>query len=127
MSPQYILDETGNPVPEPDFKAWGRWMATANRHVGKDDIDGVRVSTVFLGIDHQWAHDPPPVLWESMVFVDGVDLAEKFPSLEQRRYTSREAAERGHADLVAEVRRLLPFIKSEGAPPETPSGGAGDE
>lgn len=38
-----------------------------DRHIGDDTINGARISTVFLGLDHNWG-DGPPVLFETMVF-----------------------------------------------------------
>lgn len=52
----------------------------------------VRVSTVFLGIDHNWGRGPP-VLWETMIFGGPHD---EF----QERYSSHESAVAGHARAV---------------------------
>jgi len=85
----YVLDDAGNPVPEDDVSAWSQWSATTDRHVGDDMINGVRVSTVFLGIDHAF-FGGPPVLWETMIFG-----SEKWEDVCER-YTSRGAALAGH-------------------------------
>jgi len=58
----------------------------------------ILVSTVFLGLDHRFTADGPPVLWESMIFGGP-------HSGEQRRYTSKADALAGHADLCALVRQ----------------------
>ena len=63
----YILDENGNPVIENDILKWGKWMETNNRHIAEDVVGDVRVSTVFLGIEHSWGQGFP-VLWETMIF-----------------------------------------------------------
>jgi len=55
------------PVPCPDLMKWGRFMQDADRYVAETMIDGIRVSTVFLGLDHNWGGDPP-VLFETMIF-----------------------------------------------------------
>ena len=96
----YVLDEHGEPVPCDDVITWGHWYATAERHVAHDMDEGqgadrVRVSTVFLGLDHSFGSGPP-VLWESMVFGGPLDG-------EQQRYTSRADALRGHAEMCALV------------------------
>jgi hypothetical protein len=93
----YVLDESGEPVQEPDLSAWARWFEGAERHVAQDLVGEVRVSTVFLGTDHRWRGTGPPVLWESMVFGGPLDG-------EQERYPSKKDAARGHAALVARVR-----------------------
>ena len=113
----YVL-KNGEPEPEPDVGVWAAWMEQANeeRVVEHTAIcttpNLVRVSTVFLGMDHAF-DDGPPVLWETMVFGGVLEG-------EQRRYTSRAAAVTGHAALVAEVKaaettasRLLEGCNSE--------------
>lgn len=99
MTYRYILDADGNPVPCPDLMTWGRWMQTADRHVALTRFEGVRISTVFLGLDHSW-DDGPPVLFESMVFGGPLDG-------EMRRYTSRADADAGHTALCVAVMDAL--------------------
>lgn len=67
----------------------------AGVHIERGDTerDGVRVSTVFLGLDHSFGAGPP-VLWETMIF--GGDHDEY-----QERYTSYEDAVEGHARACA--------------------------
>lgn len=55
------------PVPEPNLLKWGKWFETANRKVRQDEIDGVRISTVFLGLDHSFG-EGAPLLFETMIF-----------------------------------------------------------
>ena len=94
MSDKYIL-QGQTPVPCDDLLAWGRWMQTANRHVAKDDLgDGVRVSTVFLGLDHRFDDEGLPVLFETMIFGGPHDQY-------QDRYTTWEDAVAGHAKALA--------------------------
>ena len=66
MTDKYILDGK-TPVPCGDLIAWATWLGKTNRHVGNAEKDGVRVSTVFLGLDHSWG-DGPPRLFETMIF-----------------------------------------------------------
>ena len=90
----YILDDQGEPVPEPDICKWGRWFEnTENRIVARDEVGDAQVSTVFLGLDHSFLGVGAPVLWESMVFGGPLDG-------EQERYTSKAEALAGHADMV---------------------------
>lgn len=95
MSRYYLLAEDGKtPVPCDDVIWWAQHHSPV--HVGDDTKDGVRVSTVFLGIDHSFG-GPVPVLWETLVFMpDGED---------GERYTSHEAAVAGHARYVAKYHR----------------------
>jgi hypothetical protein len=97
----YILDDRGEPVPTFDPLEWGRWFETAERHVAHDMDEGegaahVRVSTVFLGLDHNFWGNGPPILWETLVFGGPLDG-------EMDRYTSRADALRGHQAMCRRV------------------------
>jgi len=95
---RYTLDEKGTPVEAPDVITWAKWFQDAERHVAKETIGEAEVSTVFLGVDHNWG-DGPPILWETMVFGGPLDQ-------EQDRCSgSREQAEAMHAEMVAKVRQ----------------------
>ena len=99
---KYILDEQGNPVSERDLLVWAAWIEDEkHRRLLITNLGPLGcVSTIFLGIDHdflsilneeQWRR---PILWETMVFGGPYDQ-------EQRRYRSQEDALNGHAELVA--------------------------
>lgn len=47
------------------------WLEKADRHVANEIVNGHRVSTVFLGIDHGFGREGPPILFETMVFSAG--------------------------------------------------------
>ena len=98
MNPHYILDENGNPVPEPDLLTWAKWFGdlektrVASDMIGQTGGEQIHVSTIFLGIDHGFGTSDP-VLWETMIFGGYHDQY-------QERYTSREDAVVGHAAAV---------------------------
>lgn len=91
----YILKDCV-PVPCDDRSEWGKWSDTADRRVEQTEIDGVFISTVFLGIDHNFIGRGPPILFETMVFGGALDE-------EQRRYATWDEAVAGHAAMVARV------------------------
>lgn len=63
---KYILDGH-KPVPCDDLLKWADWFETADRTVLSTELPGgVRVSTVFLGIDHSFGGEP--LLFETMIF-----------------------------------------------------------
>lgn len=97
---KYILDDAGNPVEEPDLLTWGRWLEDANekRIVSNIQIGDSEVSTVFLGLDHNFGSGPP-LLFETMVF--GGSLND-----EMNRYATREEALAGHAAICEKVQKL---------------------
>lgn len=101
----YILDEHGKPQPVTDVVEWGDWFKRADelglRTVSNDLDEGdpahvVRVSTVFLGMDHNFLERGAPVLWETLVFGGPLDG-------EMERYSSREAALAGHQVMCRRV------------------------
>lgn len=85
----------------------GEWSGTLEdverRRVALTDLGGVRVSTVFLGVDHGFGSSSRPVLFETMIF------APEHPSLDTtcRRYATWDEAERGHAACVELARSAL--------------------
>lgn len=99
MTDRYIL-VNGEPVPEPDLKKWGKWFQDnpKDRIVKQETIGDLKISTVFLGLDHRWTNDSgPPILWETMVFGGEMDS-------EQMRCTgSRADAEAMHQRMIREV------------------------
>lgn len=79
-------------VPVDDALEWDAWHEGANRHVGDDYVNGVHVSTVFLGINHGWFGQRD--LWfETMIFGGHHDLY-------QKRYETWEEAELGHKEAL---------------------------
>lgn len=105
---QYILDEDRNPVECHDILVWGRWLETADRKVAHSTVGDIRISTVFLGLDHNFYNDGPPMLFDTMVFGGKLDK-------EMGRYSTWNEAERGHKKMVAKV------IVSETNPGEIPA------
>ncbi|HFH4040232.1 hypothetical protein C1I89_28140 [Achromobacter pulmonis] len=79
---------------------WSQWFATADRRVAETWVDDVRISTVFLGLDHNHLPDGDPILFETEVY-------------------AWENAEAGHAELVA-------MIQTEMAAESVQAGGAWD-
>lgn len=66
----FILDDTGaNPIVEPDLIKWARWFESrmSPRIVQRTRVGNAEVSTVFLGVDHQFGRGEP-ILWETMIF-----------------------------------------------------------
>lgn len=97
MTDKYILNGH-EPVAVHDLLEWGRWLQINLRHVAQDEpMPGVRVSTVFLGLDHRFGTDKgPPILFETMVFGGEFDQL-------QERYCTWDEAEKGHAEILQRV------------------------
>lgn len=83
--PYYLLNPDGSPVPTTDLKAVERLLADgAARTVAITEHGNVKISTVFLTIDHNHTPGSPPLLWETAVF-GGSDRMCRYSSLEQAR------------------------------------------
>lgn len=93
---KYILDGC-RPVPENDILRWAQWFETAKRHVAEDLVGHLRVSTVFIGIDHSFGRGEP-LLFETMVFSGGHSVMGI-----QERYATWDDAVVGHAEVLARV------------------------
>lgn len=69
----YVLDENKNIRIETNHRIWNRWFKVfENRRVGMDILNKGKenetlISTVFLGIDHNW-YGGEPLLFETMIF-----------------------------------------------------------
>lgn len=97
MSEPYILN--GHEAIPCDALTWGKWMQENQniRHVKDEKVGEVRISTVFLGLDHAFGSGGPPLIFETMVF--GGELAD-----EQDRYSTWDEAEAGHVAMVERVK-----------------------
>lgn len=67
----YALDENHRVVPSSMLEAEALLRDITKRRVALTEIGNVRVSTVFLAIDHSFGEPGPPVLFETIAFVDG--------------------------------------------------------
>lgn len=69
----YILE--GHEPKAVTLEEWGAWFEKADqRRVAFTELsDKVCVSTVFLGLDHNFNKEGPPILFETMVFGYGGD------------------------------------------------------
>ena len=92
-------------VPEAttDILRWGRAFGDGDsRRVAETQVGDVWVSTIFMGLDHNYSRQGPPILFETMAFVGGVSA----DYVGFARYATWDEAERGHADAVADVESL---------------------
>lgn len=96
MSKHYILKDK-KAIRIDDVFEWAAQFVSQDRRVAKDTINGVTVSTVFLGLDHQW-NSGEPLLFETMVFGGKLDQS-------QERYSAWEQAEEGHKLMVEKVKQ----------------------
>jgi hypothetical protein len=94
----YILDENGNVQPC-ELLTWAAWFEDnrEKRRLAHDVLPGaVEVSTIFLGVDHDFGSGPP-LIFETMIFGGPHDQY-------QERYSTKAQALDGHARAVAMAR-----------------------
>ena len=95
-------DREGNPI---TMEEWTGLFKPAYNHetggadeyrtIGREVIsDEITVSTVWLGLDHNFMPGSPPAIFETMVFGGKHDMW-------QDRYATKEAALAGHERVVA--------------------------
>jgi len=102
MTGNYILDGK-EPVEVSDIVTWATWFEAADRIVKQTTPSkDVRVSTVFLGLDHQFGKGPP-LLFETMVFGGRQDG-------DQWRYSTWDEAAAGHEAAVDSLTRGYPLL-----------------
>jgi hypothetical protein len=100
----YTLDDNKNPVPVDDVLVWANMLEDPKiKVVAYDEINGHRVSTVFLGLDHRFG-EGDPLLFETMVFSDDADYNEF-----QDRYTTWDEAYRGHIFVLNMIKMGQPI------------------
>jgi len=89
-------------VPAASARQWAEWYDKANRRIGRDEIGVLVVSTIFLGLDHRFFDDGPPLVFETIIFDDdcGHDL-------ETFRYATYDQAEAGHKAACEIARRMI--------------------
>lgn len=125
----YILNEAGDVQAVDDVLTWALWFEKSDKRVLRQDyldnpfpptqeqipyllhrhpdleeaiVKGdwrVMVSTVFLGLDHNWWKGDP-ILWETMTFFGPLHE-------DQRRYSSKEAALAGHEEALANAKSAV--------------------
>lgn len=123
MADYYVLDDALNHVPV-NHKQWADWVIDRDtrkidwRKVALSELDDVpgkpNISTVFLGRNHQYNPDGPPILYETMVFWDGHSMDNYCV-----RYLTREEALSGHDTVCTAVRAIARVEEDHGPLPET--------
>lgn len=106
----YTLDEDGIPVGTFDTQGWARWMDGSesrreeSRYWSHTLTNGLRVTTIFLGIDQGFGtvgNIGPPLLWQTVIVEDNRVRWETL-------YSRLDDARRGHADALELATELNP-------------------
>lgn len=89
-------------VPITDARDWASAYDRKNRMVAQTELGEYWVSTVFLGLNHQFG-DGPPLIFETMVFPQ-----DSYSELRCDRYSTWKQAEAGHAEAIQWVKDGMP-------------------
>ena len=93
-------DRQGNPM---EMMKWAASFEKLDNKIVKQQYVGeLWVSTVWLGLDHNFGGGPP-LIFETMVFDHSGGDRHRFDDLEQRRYTTEKEARAGHREIVARL------------------------
>lgn len=69
--------ENGSTISCPDKAAWVEWMreshATGKHVIAENDVDGFRISTVFMGINLNLSGFGPALWFQTMVYRSSID------------------------------------------------------
>lgn len=78
----------------------------------KTQVGDYEVSTVDLGINHQFIDGLPPLYYETMIFLKGNDLEEENIFVDyQVRYSTEKEARKGHEEAVNYVNKKIKETK----------------
>ena len=94
---------------EADLIEWARGLGRKDWRVGYDKIaPGISVSTIFLGLDHNFRMHGPPLLFETMVFTD-------YGGEEMWRWSTWDEAAAAHQRIVTDLtKKIVSKWKAEG-------------
>jgi hypothetical protein len=96
MGIYYDID--GQPI---DMMTWAKLLEDfPGRQIGEFADERLRISTVWLGLDHNRRCGGRPLIFETMIFLkEGADVAPEFNEAQWRWHTKEEAKD-GHDTLV---------------------------
>ena len=102
---EYYYDRQGQLI---TLEQWV--VALSNKEIQRVAVDQIteecHVSTVWLGLNHQWG-DGPPMIFETMIF------GASFLDGECERYSTEQEALEGHARMVAYAKNVLGIFDVE--------------
>lgn len=95
-------------VPAVTLETWAENFERANRRVATTEVGPLRVSTVFLGLDHSFSDHGPPLLFETMIF--GAEAGSEWSESYCERCSTYDEAEEMHKQGVAAAEKMLAEI-----------------
>ena len=90
-------NRSGEPI---TLEEWGRMiLQKKHKNVQQTNVGPYLVSTVWLGNDHNWDNEGPPIIFETMIF-DRTTDDESFNDIYMDRYATEEDALLGHGRAI---------------------------
>lgn len=94
-----FYDMDGNEI---SIDEWSSLLEFSDRHIGDETKDGYRISTVLLGLDHDYFGRGDPIIFETMIFEE-----DTVNDVYMERYCTKEEAELGHKYAVENLSKIL--------------------
>lgn len=95
-----LVDKIAVPT---DFETWCNWYEKADRRVALTITEYIEISTVFLGLDHNFSGEGPPILFETMAFRKKADGDNDWSGEEMTRCSTWYEAIIMHEDMCREL------------------------
>lgn len=96
----YYLLKGKTPRLVKDSKEWAKWYKKHSQQIDACVVGNYSITTVFIGIDHNFFGKGPPLLFETMVFECKRAAINNFT----RRYSTWDEAQAGHDEIVKELK-----------------------
>lgn len=112
MKPRYY-DRQGKVL---TLMEWAALLADSNlgyKRVAEDHVDDLWISTVWLGLDHGFEAESPPLIFETMVFIETPDGKSDMREQLCWRYSNEAHAVHCHDILVRALRAGTPLSEIE--------------
>lgn len=95
----FILDEKNNIIPNKNIEEFRKWSDENKEKLQIETFIGdFRISTIFMGRNHDNFHEGEPLLWETMIFKNK-EVFEDY----QKRYSSFKEAMNGHNEAIDKI------------------------
>jgi hypothetical protein len=104
--PMYYKMLPNGAVEPAEREEWASSFEGDKRRIGRTTVGLCLVSTVFLGLDHNWGIGPP-ILFETMTFARREFMGDEYGGdMSCERYATLVEAQDGHDRAVAKARTL---------------------
>ena len=104
MKKHYVMDKDGSVRSVANVLEWAKQFESADRRIAFTDTGDGEVSTVFLGLDHNFCGKGPPILFETLIF-----RTSRTHDQDMWRYGTKAKALVGHGLAVNLLRARIAY------------------